>query len=286
MVDPASYKTAQWMERQGYPLIAVKPKSKHPLGNDWQNPNNTKSAQFWKQNRDHNIGVQLGTIMALDGDIYCPKRVEVLKNTVAQFTGIPIDRLAVRTGTPPKIAILFNVIGDQPIRTCRTATYKNPEGKDHTVEFLGLGAQLTVFGPFINDDGSEHRYKWSRRPVLSELPTITPAQLIELAEAIEGALEICFDDDIVIEGTYNREVDIDSEIWDIKPELGISLEDAKAILDGIPNGPNDNVDWHKWNMVITGVNHEFSGSEDALEMVRAWSEQNPQHDNKLKHLYD
>jgi hypothetical protein len=131
----------------------------------------------WEVNEKYssarNTGIVCRGVRAVDIDVYDPDLADILHAKVVALIppGAPV---LVRTGQPPKRAILFRT--DETFPKTATGRWESPDGRRHQVEVLADRQQLVVFGIHPETRGP---YRWQAKGCVpwevprARLPTLT-----------------------------------------------------------------------------------------------------------------
>jgi hypothetical protein len=172
----------------GFQPIALN--GKKPAWDDW--PDTEPSAEgirHWplQYPTAKNTGLLTAHVPTLDIDITDAKAAEAAEKVVRDLYAGQ-GAVLVRTGKPPKRAILFRT--DTPFPKIKVKLIA-PDGTKHGIEVLGQGQQVTVAG--IHPD-THAPYTWADfQPgdvVRDDLPLINEADARELVSMISSVLEV------------------------------------------------------------------------------------------------
>ena len=126
-----------------------------------------------------NTGIITHRTPAVDIDVLDPGVADELQGLAERMIG----KTAVRTGRPPKRAMLFRA--DIPLSKVSTPVFVSPDGRTHKVEILGWGQQIVVHGTHPH---TQAPYTWEQiEPGLDlkadELPLLTAEKANEFVTA-------------------------------------------------------------------------------------------------------
>jgi predicted P-loop ATPase len=271
------------LREAGFAIHWLHPKSKRPIGEDWS----TKPVATLEQlRRRHspgvNVGVRLGEVSQLvDGSYLHAIDLDIRDPAYADEARAKLDELfpAIADSVPSVISgsggpsrhYYFACEKAFPSKKlARSETFKmvydeklgrEVKKRDWEIELFGTGKQVAM-PPSIHPDTGKP-YLWERAVDLDELmlglfPRIPAARLEEL-------------------GMLDNAASADS--LDLKPPLGLTEDEAQAILDDLPIEEYCE-DRDGWLTVGMALHHEFGGDEIGYDIWKEFSEQSAKFDEK------
>jgi hypothetical protein len=250
---------------RGYPIVPIKPGTKHPGMRRWQSIVATEEALAgWLANghAKGGVGVLTKHFPAIDLDVRDPEIIDKLVQWCAD-RGI---QGPMRVGEAPKLLIACRT--DEPFSKVSSAKYTDFAGQEHKVEVLGDGQQYVAYATHP-DTGRP--YEWVSERDLAEtnpqdLPLLTLAQALELCAYAESI----FPDDWerVGEGVAG---DLSAEPIDAllyaKPAVDIPTTKLQAAIDKL----DPDMLMADWVRVGMGLHHQFNGSGEGFAIWDMWS---------------
>lgn len=161
---------AAYIDRLGICVVALKPKSKKPYGENWMNFSDSKEAvSFYNDHPDCGIGVNLGKSRICSADLDWPEAIQIIED---EF-GLPFSTLkesnATVIGNAPRI--MFRVPEGVDLGYCKL-NWVGKDGKSKTVlelRSVSTGEEKSrqdVLPPSIHPDTGK-AYQWLTKPTAS-----------------------------------------------------------------------------------------------------------------------
>lgn len=266
--------------RNGYPICAIHPGEKRPVGRAWSD-NPLTLSDVATMPEAYGIGILCGQgetpLYALDIDSKEKELTDaVVKAIVTRFP--KLDTPFHRVGRKPKLLLLYR--GDRPrLGKMTSARFrKNPADKSEPttqLEVLGFGQQFVAYGRYPTEpDEAPFNYEWPYE-MLGASPAFTPVFELALITAEEAAECLTlFEKEAarlgyhcVSEQSARGSVSEGGEDFDVVkvPVYGLTLADAERVIRELKLdlGPGTNDSWVRLGMAL---HHQFNGSEEALAL--------------------
>jgi hypothetical protein len=268
------------LSRGGFALHWLHPKDKRPIGNDWSTKPVATPEQLKRSYAPgNNLGVRLGEVSRLlcggylhviDVDIRNPKyAAEAMAVLDELFRGIAASVPSVISGSGGASRHYYFVT-DKPFpskKLARSSGFdmvhdeklgREVKKRHWEIELFGTGKQVAMPPSIHPDTGLP--YRWDQPFNLEELalglsPRIPAARLEEL-----GMLDL----------------QTATETLELKPPLGLTEDEAQAILDDLPLEEYCE-DYEGWLRVGMALHHEFGGDGVGFELWKGFS----QHSDKF-----
>jgi RecA/RadA recombinase len=260
----------------GYSIVPIRPGSKRPRGDGWQKMALTRQDVIrMGANRSHadGVGILASSTPAIDVDIL-DTNVSQEMSTIIEYL-FPNQLLLFRTGKAPKFLIPFQSI--EPFRKLTSNTYTDGT-HDHKVEILGDGQSWTAY--HLHPDTGKP-YEWfdgiDSEGITSVehncLPVLQREDAIKVIEAFEDIAQKLCDS-----GTWknkNHTGSASTKILESKQKdpfapfvepLKISKENINYLLSKC-----DSDSYDRWIDVGMMLHHQFSASDEGLEIWESWS---------------
>lgn len=265
--------------RNGYPICAVKPRSKAPFGTAW-NERPLTEAMIDQLPANYGVGILCGQgdtpIYALDVDSLNEDLVRAVMGRV--FRERPaLTNNAVRVGQAPKALYLYR--GDKPGRCKMVSDFFKRDPKDkaengHRMEILGFGQQFVAYGIYPTADGEPERcYAWTYEELDESPEFISAAELPEMtAEDAQYVLKVFAEEAErqgyrPVTGKTSSAATMITDDFDVSklPVSGLTIAEAERVLRALKLdlGPGTNDAWVQLGMAL---HHQFDGSEEALAL--------------------
>lgn len=258
----------------GYPVVAIAPGEKRPIGGSWQNKPLSEEQCRNYPTPEAGVGVLcgygekplIGIDADIDGDDELSKKVfDLWCTTCAELTINPL-----RIGKPPKFLIVARTA--KPLHKITSAWFEK-DGRRIRVEILGKGQQFVAYHTHPE---TGKPYDWSQAPVSADLANtpydelrfVNPDQLHMLLDAFE---EICIEAGYTKSGTTSfgeQEQRFEDVAFDLPP-LGLTTAKAAELLK---DTDLDAADYDTWLHVGMALHHEFHGSRDGRDVWNEWSQ--------------
>lgn len=261
-------------------IIPIKQGMKRPVMDEWQNVRLT--AIDVPKYANQGVGILTGQgpfpICAVDIDVTDAELAEKFADWCRDNLGVSCERI----GRAPKILLVYRA--EEPNWGKSTsAWFADPTEVDkpfkqmqkQRIEMLGRGQQFVAY--HVHPD-TKQPYEWvdffggiAEFPANS-LPVITKEQVAEAVQMFErmaeehGLLRVK-NSKARVGALTSSELDDDEDFLNnVTATIGWSLDDAKKYLGYI-----DNEDYETWVRVGMSMHHEFSASDDALQLWNEWS---------------
>ncbi|MCH7333468.1 phage/plasmid primase, P4 family [Acinetobacter modestus] len=263
-----------------YMIIPIKQGMKRPVMDEWQNVRLT--AIDVPKYANQGVGILTGQgpfpICAVDIDVTDAELAEKFADWCRDNLGVSCERI----GRAPKILLVYRAEEPDWGKSI-SAWFADPTEIDkpfkqmqkQRIEILGRGQQFVAY--HIHPD-TKKPYEWvdyfgglAEFPADS-LPVITKEQVVEAVQMFEqmaeehGLMRVKNSKSRVGALTSSELDDDEDFLMNTTATIGWSLEDAKKYLGYI-----DNEDYETWLRVGMSMHHEFSASDDALQLWNDWS---------------
>lgn len=168
----------------GFKLIAAEPRSKKPVGNNWNDPQASKPPEYWRVYPNYNIGciAQRNRLLLVDVDnkadfdILCSALDPVLKqDTEVERPFWQSGTAEITSHTHNHGKLVFKVPEGATDLVYRKVSWKRNDRSETVVEFRCSDSQQDVLPPSIHPSGS--KYEWIGDTILE-----APKDLIYLIQ--------------------------------------------------------------------------------------------------------
>lgn len=258
----------------GYPVVAIAPGEKRPIGGSWQNKPLSEEQCRNYPTAEAGVGILCGygekPLIGIDADIdgdneLAQKVFDLWSETCAELYVNPL-----RIGKPPKFLIVARTA--KPLHKITSAWFEK-DGRRIRVEILGKGQQFVAYHTHPE---TGKPYDWSQAPISADLAStpydelrfVNPDQLRMILDVFEKA---CLEAGYTKSGTTSfgeQERRFEDVAFDASP-IGLSLDKAVELLE---NADLDAADYDTWLHVGMALHHEFSGSRDGRDIWNEWSQ--------------
>nr|DAL16080.1 MAG TPA_asm: dsDNA helicase [Caudoviricetes sp.] len=258
----------------GYPVVAIAPGEKRPIGGSWQNKPLSEEQCRNYPTAEAGVGILCGygekPLIGIDADIdgdneLAQKVFDLWSETCAELYVNPL-----RIGKPPKFLIVARTA--KPLHKITSAWFEK-DGRRIRVEVLGKGQQFVAYHTHPE---TGKPYDWSQAPISADLAStpydelrfVSPDQLRMLLDAFEKA---CLETGYTKFGTTSfgeQERRFEDVAFDLPP-LGLTPGKATELLD---DACLDTADYDTWLHVGMALHHEFHGSRDGRDVWDEWSQ--------------
>ena len=278
------------MAAGGYQLCAISPGKKCPLYPDWRaKPLSALTCSTW-ENARAGVGVICGTgaepVCAIDVDVEGDKDLAsaIYRRFASQFPAVVTAPF--RVGKPPKFLLVFRAESAN-WRKATTAFFEK-DGTRIRLEALGKGQQFVAY--HIHPD-TRKPYLWPDEMNLFGDLADTPASALPVIRQEDVSEMIRIFEEMALEAGYTRVAgsqatlptgggDDDELMQMLTPKLpplpGIDIDTARRMVHESGIDLNDFNQWLKLGMAL---HHQFSGSEDGLQL---WDELSSEAPEKYK----
>lgn len=267
------------LARAGFAIHWLHPKSKRPIGEDWQDKPVASLEKLQKTfKQGNNVGVRLGKwskvgdhwLHVIDLDVRTASLADEARAKVAALFPESADWPTVISGSGGE-SRHFYLLSDKPFSSRQLAhsaeKFVDKDGKSRwkwEIELYGTGKQVVLPSSIHPDTGKP--YRWLKQ----------------------------FDFDALMLGggpfvpaeTLGRIIDGDDEAGEQDPErakpLGLSVDEVRNLLKDYPN---ESLDYDQWLEVMAAVSHESSGrsKDERQQFYKAfldWSRGSDKNDDK------
>lgn len=250
------------LHRVGYDIVRVKPFSKRPHGEGWQQTGHAPVATVaaWAAAPGRwGVGVLTGTVVAIDIDTDHPQLATDIV-TYCQWLAGPT---AVRRSRGARRLLVYRTRTPAPKRT--SPAFFGAAGDKHQLEVLGVGQQFVAYG--IHPD-TRAPYRWDvPPPAVTALPWVDGTDIDALlAYFAARAAAYGLSTTAPTAGTADL-------VETIKPPLDISDDYLAMVLAALPAD-----DYDEWLQVGMALHHQYGGSELGLQTWHTWSRQSAKYD--------
>ncbi len=263
-----------------YMIIPIKQGMKRPVMDEWQNVRLT--AIDVPKYANQGVGILTGQgpfpICAVDIDVTDAELAEKFADWCRDNLGLSCERI----GNAPKILIVYRA-EEANWGKSTSAWFADPTEVDkpfkqmhkHRIEVLGRGQQFVAYHTHPD---TNKPYEWVdffggiTEFAANSLPVITKEQVAEAVQVFErmaeehGLMRVKNSKSRVGALTSSELDDDEDFLNNTTATIGWSLDDAKKYLGYI-----DNEDRETWILVGMSLHHEFSASDDALQLWNDWS---------------
>jgi hypothetical protein len=252
-------KAARRLANDGFSIIWLKERSKAPVGHNWTEQPTQSPDELEDGYRDrYNAGARLGKpskvgdhyLCAVDIDIRDPAYEDEALAQAEKLLGTKLLRFPTVISGSGKGSRHLYALTETPYRSRKLwhseTKMIDDEGKKHwcaEIEFFGTGKQV-VIPPSIHPDTGK-AYRWKEPFDKDQLPTLD-----------EDRLSALLDDDG--DDNYSEED---------APPLGLTITEAREILETLKDWANDRGTWAQTGMALK---HEF-GDRAGWRLFDEWS---------------
>ncbi|RZG47026.1 phage/plasmid primase, P4 family [Acinetobacter wuhouensis] len=263
-----------------YMLIPIKQGMKRPVMDEWQNfrVNVTDLPKY----ANHGIGILTGQgpfpICAIDIDVLDIDLAEKYAEWCRENLGLCCERI----GRAPKILLVYRA-EDPNWGKSASAWFASKEDENkpfkeitkHRVEVLGRGQQFVAFHThpdtnkpyeWVDFFGGITEFSADALTVLTQEQVAEAINVFEQMALEHGFVRVKNSRARIGAKTSSELVDDDDYLSTVTATIGLQIDDAKKYLTYI-----DNEDYDTWLRVGMSLHHEFSASDDALQLWNDWS---------------
>ena len=280
MTKPPAY-LAQHGKRliaSGYEIVPIAPGKKFPLLRNWQTvePTQDRLAK-WLANghaRD-GVGIRAAHTPAIDIDVLDPAMAASLEAWCQANIGFA----PVRVGRAPKRLLVYRAEAPFPKQV---STWIDRDGREQKLEVLGDGQQFVAWAVHP-ETGRPYDWTTADTPLTVERADLEP---LSLADARRAVAE--FDRLAAAAGWRRKAASLpdaggvaadDDALAFAQDPMEIDDEVLRSYLMAVPNSGAAEADYDAWAAVGMALHHQYSGTDDGLEVWREWSEQSGKHDD-------
>jgi hypothetical protein len=273
--------------KNGYEIIPIKPGTKRPPFDKWEEIRATQSKlDRWLEHgrADHGVGILARRTPLVDIDCRDPAIVKKMVRFTQKLLGETLQRI----GFAPKTGLLYRT--DKPFPKVNSATFIDPDaepGEDgkpvtHKLEVLGDGQQFVAFAVHP-DTGQPYRWIDKEAPhnfAWEDLPEITREDALKIAAEFERLMREAG----YIEKRKARldrqganDIDEDDEFaTDVHP-IDMTTQELSLRLALVPGAD----DYDTWRDVGMALWHQYAGSDEGLILWHEWSAQASNYDQDV-----
>ncbi|MBV1917044.1 MAG: bifunctional DNA primase/polymerase [Sphingomonadaceae bacterium] len=258
---------------QNFDIVPVRPKSKVPVNNHWQELKHLPRTKLLRLVQRHpRCSIGLNTSMTPAFDIDCDHQgvVEQLRSEIlAQYNAPPE-----RQGRGQRTAFCFRT--DQSFKKERSSLWLDQGGREQKVEFLCSGQQIVIYG--YHPD-TLLPYTWYRDGAPFGLTRITPDELPSISSIEAEAWcsrfdELALQQEWTLKSETKTTLDRRAARSGSQEKLSISLEDLRDAVMNVP----DFDDYDRYIIVGIAIYNQTGGSEGGLELWNRWASQSAKFD--------
>lgn len=266
---------------QGYPIVPIRPNTKHPGFKGWQNTEADEGKlNRWLKNgfAKGGVGILTRDIPAVDLDIQDAEIVDQLVTWCEASIGPTVQRV----GNAPKQLLVYRT--ETPFTKITSNKHVDFPGLEHKVEILGDGQQFVAYADHP-DTGKP--YEWVSEDSLADiaaadLPVITSGQ----AKALIAYFETIIPDDWeqIEAAPTSRQIDTsipedERVLAHAKPGIEATsrqLEKALSCLD-------PDMRMHNWVRIGMALYHQYNGDDEGFALWDDWSSQGGKYEPDTMH---
>jgi hypothetical protein len=277
----------------GYEIIPIKPGTKRPPFDGWEDIRCTKKQLArWIENGRSKHGVGVLTRLTPLVDIDC-RDPDIVKAMIA-FTENLLGETGQRVGHAPKTGLVYRTA--EPFRKVNSKTFIDPDnsvdksGKTlgQKLEVLGDGQQFVAYAVHP-DTGKPYRWLDKAGPhnmPADDLPEITREDAEKIAAEFErlcteAGWEVKRGSSLKSPGSRSRAVEIDDDDDDIGDlggqKVDLNTQDLSVKLGLVPGAD----DYDTWLQVGMALWHQYDGDNEGLILWHEWSAQASNYDSDV-----
>jgi hypothetical protein len=278
--------------RNGYEIIPIKPGTKRPPFDGWEDIRATEAhLGRWVGNgrADHGLGILARKTPLVDIDCRDPEIVEKMISFTEQLIGETLHR----TGQAPKTGLVYRT--DKPFKKVNSRVFIDPENPTYFDEKEGrekaLGQKLEVLGDgqqfvaFAIHPDTHEPYRWSDKEAphnvaWDQLPEITRGEAEEIAAEFERLCEEAgwqVKRGTALKARPDREADEDDEFTHDDAKIDLSTQELSVKLGLVPGAD----DYDTWLQVGMALWHQYDGTNEGLILWHEWSAQASNYDSDV-----
>jgi hypothetical protein len=276
--------------RNGYEIIPIKPGTKRPPFDGWEDIRATKKQlDRWIESRaKHGVGILTRLTPLVDIDCRDP---EIVKQMIA-FTESLLGDTLQRVGHAPKTGLVYRATN--PFRKVNSRTFIDPDNSEddsgktlgQKLEVLGDGQQFVAYA-IHPDTGQPYRWLDKEAPhnaPADELPEITRDDAEKIAAEFErlcteagwtikrgSALKSMDRRNVAVEDDEDGEFDLSGQ------KVDLNTQDLSVKLGLVPGAD----DYDTWLQVGMALWHQYDGDEEGLILWHEWSAQANNYDSDV-----
>lgn len=272
----------------GYLIVPIEPGHKRPALASWQRAR--LSAADLPSYPTHGVGVLCGQgahpIVGVDIDVSHPGINEALLAWCREHLGFSCERI----GAAPRVLLVYRAAAAGWTKGASTAFFDptdptKADGKrnEQRIEILGFGQQFVAYHTHP-DTGRP--YEWIdmlggiEHVRADDLPIITEQQVAALLAEFDRLVAATPGLEVGRQPASTalvRASGPEDALRGLSPRLGLSVEDARKLVDLLDNSGFDK-DYDFWLRVGMALHHEFDGSDEGLSLWIEWSERSPKYE--------
>jgi hypothetical protein len=273
----------------GYEIIPIKPGTKRPPFDGWEDIRATKKQLGrWIDNGRSKHGVGVLTRLTPLVDIDC-RDPDIVKQMIA-FTEELLGESLQRVGQAPKTGIVYRAV--EPFKKVNSKTFIDPDNREdesgkvigQKLEVLGDGQQFVAFA--IHPDTQEP-YRWldkegPHNAPAADLPEITRADAEQIAAEFERLCEEAgwqVKRGSALKTMDRRNVeDEDDDIGDLGGQkVDLNTQELSVRLGLVPGAD----DYDTWLQIGMALWHQYDGDNEGLILWHEWSAQASNYDSDV-----
>lgn len=252
----------------GYRIVPVVPGQKRPAIKDW--PNARLGIADLARFPNHGVAILCGQggtpVVAFDVDTTDLELADTFVAWCERHLGFPLKRI----GKAPKILLLYRAEHEGWSKST-SACFKSPNNDSHRLEVMGKGNKFTAYNTHP-DTGKP--YVWTdalggaSAVRAADLTVISQAQVHEAVVKFEAIAErlLGFTRTADSRAGYGEASNMEKDAWRFKLPVGLTVESARNLLSTI-----EAEDYDQWLRAGMALHHEFSGSDEGLDLWDEWS---------------
>lgn len=261
------------LHHRGYPVLPVRFRTKNVLPEGWLRVRiDEDQINRWLAEEWATAGISFrcgaGLLVAIDIDCLDP----IVSNAIYNSAIIEFGHGLERVGRAPKRLLLFRC--EDPTITKMTGPWwVSPDGVKHRVEILATGQQFVAYNVHP-DTGQPFKWTGERSPEtvsLSDVPAVTAE---ELARWMRDILPTLMPATWSLRGRTSTggaagggATGDDAALLNYAAPMSLSEAEIQAALDLLD--PDE--DYDEWIRVGMALHHQYSGSDEGLEVFLRWS---------------
>lgn len=273
--------------RNGYEIIPIKPGTKRPPFDKWEDIRATRRQldRWLDDNPRFGMGILARKTPLVDID----SRDQGITDKMVAFVEELLGETLQRVGLPPKTGLVYRT--DKPFPKVNSRIFVRPEDDVadkrnwHKLEVLGDGQQWVAYA--IHPD-TEKPYRWLDKHgphsvPWDHLPTITRDQALEIAAEFERLCEeagwkVKRGSSLKSRTTAVIEDDEDDDefLQDTSP-IDLSTQELSVKLGIVPGAE----DYDTWLQVGMALWHQYDGDDEGLILWHEWSAQASNYDSDV-----
>lgn len=252
----------------GYRIVPVVPGQKRPAIKDW--PRARLGISDLARYTHHGVGVLCGQgetpVVAFDVDTTDLELAYTFVAWCERHLGFPLKRV----GKAPKILLLYRAEHEGWSKSA-SAWFESPDKDRHRLEVLGTGQQFVAY--HTHPDTGEP-YVWTDAQGgasavrAADLTVVSQTQVHEAVVKFEAIAQnlLGFTRTAGSSARYGEASNTEEDAWRFKLPVGLTVDSARKLLSNI-----EAEDYDLWLRAGMALHHEFSGSDEGLDLWDEWS---------------